>query len=149
VDFVISVAAYDLHRKTLLMSKQVLIQAYRDLYRHGLYACKHSVPARYHVRDILRGAFRDNVTTNFDPQRVQNTLRFLEQARLHRGIEHKITKNLLMIRWWRTRPAAKTGAKHHIGKQTPEARALRRDVYQHFDATLAMLNESQQLCLAM
>jgi hypothetical protein len=89
------------------MSRQEILRAYRDLYKQSLRTVRYSTPARYSARDILRASFRDNLnpSTSFKPKRIANTLNFLERAVHYNGYEHKIIKNLLLIRWWRTRNA--------------------------------------------
>lgn len=81
------------------MSNEAIIHAYRHLYRHGLRAVQFSKPARYTLRDRLRYAFRRAPAAEFEPQKVQHTLEFLQYATKERGLEHKIVKNLLFV-WW-------------------------------------------------
>lgn len=131
------------------MSSQELVHTYRKLYKTGLQAIRFSSPAKYQLRDILRSRFRDSPSLPYDGSRIANTLRFLKRAKRNNGTEHKIIKNLLYIRYWRVQPLHKSLSKVHVGQQTPEHIAVRKEVWQHYDATLAMLNESQQLCLSM
>ena len=81
------------------MSNRAIIHAYRHLYRHSLRAVKFSKPARYTLRDRIRLAFRKGSATDFEPNRVQNTIEFLQYATEENGLEHKIVKNLLFV-WW-------------------------------------------------
>jgi hypothetical protein len=81
------------------MTQQAVIHAYRHLYRHSLRAIQFSKPARYTLRDRLRLAFRKGSATDYEPQRIQNTLEFLQYATRENGLEHKIVKNLLFV-WW-------------------------------------------------
>ena len=81
------------------MPNEAIIHAYRHLYRHGLRAVQFSKPARYTLRDRLRFAFRGGVVTEFEPQKIQNTIEFLQYATRESGLEHKIVKNLLLV-WW-------------------------------------------------
>jgi hypothetical protein len=81
------------------MSQQQVIHAYRHLYRHSLRAIHFSKPARYTLRDRLRLAFRRGSASDFEPQKVHNTLEFLQYATRENGLEHKIVKNLLFV-WW-------------------------------------------------
>ena len=81
------------------MSQQQVIHAYRHLYRHSLRAIHFSKPARYTLRDRLRLAFRRGSASDFEPQKVHNTLEFLQCATRENGLEHKIVKNLLFV-WW-------------------------------------------------
>jgi hypothetical protein len=82
------------------MSRQELLYAYRHLYRTGLRAVHYARPARWEVRDILRDAFRTNAASSFNPRRIKNTLKFLENAVAYSGTEHKILKNLLYLKFW-------------------------------------------------
>jgi hypothetical protein len=81
------------------MSRPEVIHAYRHLYRHSLRAIHFSKPARYTLRDRLRLAFRRGCASDFEPDRVRNTLEFLHYATRENGLEHKIVKNLLFV-WW-------------------------------------------------
>lgn len=81
------------------MSRESIIHAYRHLYRHSLRAIQFSKPARYTLRDRLRLAFRRGSATDFEPQKVENTIEFLQYATRENGLEHKIIKNLLLV-WW-------------------------------------------------
>lgn len=94
------------------MSTRPIIHAYRHLYRHGLRAVQFSKPARYTLRDRIRLSFRRGSAVDFEPERVANTLEFLQYATRENGLEHKIVKNLLFV-WWqqekggRSRPKAR------------------------------------------
>lgn len=81
------------------MSNQTVIHAYRHLYRHSLRAIRFSKPARYTLRDRLRLAFRKGSVGDLEPQKIKNTVEFLELATHDTGLEHKIVKNLLFV-WW-------------------------------------------------
>jgi hypothetical protein len=123
-------------------SKQDIVKAYRNLYRAGLRAVQYSSPARYTLRDRLRRAFRASSTSDFDQQRILNTLEFLDGAAKTTGIEHHIVKSLLMVWWhepyqWKARN--KTLDKTEV---TFKTRA-----YDHFYHTLRMLNESMGMCI--
>lgn len=125
------------------MSKLEVLHAYRRLFKLSQRAILNARPARYQVRDIIRNAFRSEPRSSFNPRRVENTAYFLTRARNYNGFEHKILKNLLFIRWWRTR-------EHHgklLRAQTNLAADVRKNMWAQYDATLAMLNESQDLCL--
>lgn len=80
-----------------------IIQAYRQLLRQALHAVQYSSPARYVVKDQLNHAFRSSTEADFNPDRVRNTVQFLENATKERGLEHHILKNLLHVRWWDTK----------------------------------------------
>lgn len=87
------------------MSQQQIIHAYRHLYRASLQAVCYSQPASTVVRDQLRSEFRarDGV---FDERAIKRTIWFLKNAAKYSGIEHKIVKNLLFVKFW----------KKHIGQ---------------------------------
>lgn len=78
-----------------------ILQAYRRLFRHGLYAVQYATPSRYVVRDELRQAFRTGSTADFDAKKIENTVAFLSSAAEERGTAHKILKTFLEVRWWR------------------------------------------------
>ena len=81
-----------------------VVTAYRNLYRHALRAVQYSKPARYTARKRLRDAFRNNAASNFDAQKIDRTLEFLDGAARVKGLEHKIIKNLLYV--WGVRKQA-------------------------------------------
>jgi len=123
-------------------SKQDIIKAYRNLYRAGLRAVQYSAPARYTLRDRLRRAFHASSSSDFDQQRILNTLEFLNGAAKTTGIEHHIVRNLLMVWWyepfqWKIR--------HNSSDRTEVA--FRSRAYDHFYHTLRMLNESMGMCI--
>lgn len=123
-----------------------LQSAYRKLLRVSLQAVRFSTPARYQIRNILRDAFRNPTSSAFNPRRVENTIAFLEQAREHNGYEHKILRNILHVRYWRENP--KKDRIPQTMKQNNEVGVdLRRNVPGQFDATLALFNQSMDLCL--
>ena len=84
----------------MTLSKPELIQAYRQLYRHGLHAVQYASPARHVLRQQLSQAFRNGLVQDFDKRRIENTLLFLRNATKEKGLEHRILKNLLHMRWW-------------------------------------------------
>ena len=81
-----------------------VIQAYRRLYRQALHAVQYSSPARHVFRRQLNHAFRSGTRTDFDAHKINNTIAFLENATQDRGLEHRILKNLLHVRWWDAQP---------------------------------------------
>ena len=83
-----------------LADRQAIVHAYRHLYRQGLKVIRYSTPARFALRSTLRNAFRSSSGEDFDPVRIANTLHFLETATETAGLEHKIVRNLLFVRWW-------------------------------------------------
>ena len=88
------------------MTSREVITAYRHLYQHGLRAVQYAKPQRYTLRDRLRRAFRTANRGDFDQNRVDKTLEFLDGAARERGLEHKLVKNLLHIWWCQDRPVA-------------------------------------------
>ena len=78
----------------------LIILAYRSLYRSALRAVQYSKPARYILRATLRNAFRNGTQADFDPKKIGNTILFLENAANVKGLEHRILKNLMHVRWW-------------------------------------------------
>lgn len=92
------------------MLDQQVAHAYRHLYRQGLRALHYSVPARYLLLQTLRVGFRSSSRDDFDPQKICNTVRFLQRATDVAGFEHKILKNLMFIRYWK-QPQVKKNTK--------------------------------------
>ena len=80
-------------------SHSEIILAYRHLYKHLLRAVQYSKPARFVARDRMRRYFRKSTEDDYDASRVARTLEFLDAAAKARGLEHKITKNLMHV-WW-------------------------------------------------
>lgn len=77
-----------------------IIKAYRQLYRQGLQAVQYASPARHILRHQLNQAFREGRFEDFDTQKVNNTILFLNCAAREKGLEHRILKTLLHVRWW-------------------------------------------------
>ena len=84
-------------------TRQNILQAYRDLYKHALQACQYSKPSRFVIRDRIRNAFRTSPREEFDAIRIQRTVEFLKNAAAYKGIEHKVQKNLCHVWWDRSR----------------------------------------------
>ncbi|KAF2121574.1 hypothetical protein BDV96DRAFT_217103 [Lophiotrema nucula] len=126
------------------MSKQEIVQAYRQLYRHSLRAIQFSKPARYTLRDRLRLAFRTGDPAQFSPHKIANTLDFLSYATMENGLEHRILKNLLYVWWYQGRGG---GGKRSSRPPTPTETEIRTTAYDMFNHTIRMLNESMSLCL--
>ncbi|PVH95681.1 DUF1763-domain-containing protein [Periconia macrospinosa] len=127
------------------MSTQEVIRCYRHLYRHGLRAVQFSKPARFVFRNRLRRAFqRPSPNTEFNLQKVQNTIEFLKYATTHNGLEHKILKNLLVA--WRNQ---EFGGKSQAPKKapTPEELRIKTTAYDAFNHNIEMLNESMDMCI--
>lgn len=123
-------------------TKTEILHAYRSLYRSGLFAIQYSTPARYIYRDRLRRAFRASPISDFEPQRIANTLEFLDGAAKSTGMEHHVLKNVLHVWFWE---------KEHWSRLGMDTSALgyafKLRAYDHFYFTLRMLNESMGLCL--
>lgn len=80
-----------------------LLRSYRRLYRHALYAVKYAVPARYTVRDELRRAYRSGSAADFDSEKIDRTVAFLQSATEQTGTAHKVLKNLIKVWYWESR----------------------------------------------
>ena len=76
-----------------------ILQSYRHLYRHALQAVQYAVPPRYVVRDELRHAYRSGLAADFNREKVDKTVAFLQSATENTGMAHKILKNLIHV-WW-------------------------------------------------
>ena len=125
-----------------------LRSSYRQLLRTSLQAVRFAVPARYLLRSILRESFRESPERSYNWRRIQKTLVFLEHARDHKGLEHKIVKNILHMRWWKEK-RGKTILPNTLRANTDVGIDLRQNVVSgaQFDATLTLFNESRDLCL--
>lgn len=77
-----------------------IIVAYRHLYRQCLKVVSYSAPSRHVLLRILQLSFRSGSGPDFDPQKIANTLLFLRRASTSTGLEHKIVKNIVMLRYW-------------------------------------------------
>ncbi|KAB8229271.1 hypothetical protein ETB97_000997 [Aspergillus alliaceus] len=129
------------------VDKRAIIQAYRHLYRQGLQVINHSTPSRHVLLRILRSSFRSSSCNDFDPQRIANTLRFLQRAADVAGLEHKIVKNLLMVRYWE-QPQVRKDLRVLKGLGIDQKDInLRKDANEQFNLTLMLLNESLGTCL--
>jgi hypothetical protein len=87
---------------------RVVVSAYRSLYKAGLKAIRKSVSASFALRSLLRRSFREEAAATYSEERVRNTLAFLENASRYRGVEHKVVKNILHVRYWRERESGPT-----------------------------------------
>ena len=94
-------ATISYHIRTPEMNHRAIIQAYRNLYKASLYACRYSTPSRYILRNQLRTAFRKGSVADFNPDRITNTLEFLDGAGREAGMESRILKNLTEVEYWR------------------------------------------------
>ncbi|KAL1975654.1 hypothetical protein VTN31DRAFT_4046 [Thermomyces dupontii] len=125
---------------------QTIPHAYRHLYRKGLQAIRYAKPQRYVLRDVIRSAFRSSPASDFDPDKVARTLQFLQHAADCTGFEHRIVKNLLMVRYWE-RPEAQVHRSFMLERLTPEHVYLYKSTNKHIDETVKMLNETLGTCL--
>ncbi|KAG9235464.1 hypothetical protein BJ875DRAFT_421959 [Amylocarpus encephaloides] len=117
--------------------------AYRHLYRASLQAIKYSKPARFAVRDQLRSSFRMEDIKSFDQQKIDNTVEFLGYAARESGIEHKILRNMLMVKIWEKHNPSRD-FKDAMRSQTVK---MRKSAMINYNMTLAMLNDSMGICL--
>lgn len=84
----------------MIPSSQEIVRSYRRLYRHAIYAVQYAAPAKYTLRILLENAYRTGNAADFDMQKINNTVTFLEGAAKERGLEHRILKNLLHTWSW-------------------------------------------------
>ena len=143
-----------------------IIQAYRRLYREGLHAVQYASPARHILKCQLNQAFRESGAQDFDAQKIENTLLFLKCAAKEKGIEHRILKTLLHVRWHEMKPAKQRSgyvsralgscASHSVSSALNQGRQLtwkgqdrpfRDAALGHFKTTLKMFNQSMVTCL--
>ncbi|TGO33496.1 hypothetical protein BHYA_0243g00120 [Botrytis hyacinthi] len=118
------------------------IYAYRGLYRAMLHAVQYAKPARYMGRNMLRDEFRKGNPKTFDQGRIDNTIKFLNLAAKETGLEHKLVKNLLRVKYERG-----IQWKAQLRERHPMQTHLRKNSMTHYDKTIEMLNESMGLCL--
>ncbi|TVY84390.1 hypothetical protein LSUE1_G001843 [Lachnellula suecica] len=121
-----------------------LIHSYRHMYRALLRAVQYSKPARYTARDQLRNAYRKGQLSDFNRFKIIRTIEFLDGARRTTGMEHKILKNLLQTRRYYEESARQGRPKNMPGE---DAARIYKTAFLHYDMTLAMLNDSMNLCL--
>ncbi|KAL3469984.1 hypothetical protein BJX99DRAFT_240238 [Aspergillus californicus] len=127
--------------------RRTIIYAYRHLYRQGLKVVNYSTPSRHVLLQTLRSSFRSVPAHKFDQLRVSNTLSFLERAAEVAGIEHKIVKNLLMLKYW-DQPRVRTDLRALQGLGVDQRDPnMRKDVRKQLNKTLMLLNESLGTCL--
>lgn len=124
------------------MLQRDIVHAYRHLLRQSLHAVQYSKPGRYIVRNQLRLAFRRGQPSEFNAQKIENTLEFLRYATVQNGMEHRILKNLVQL-WW-----AQDAYRVRTNKSTtiPEAEILTTG-YDAFLHSIRMLNESMNMCI--
>lgn len=141
----------------MAVSKDVVVRAYRHLYRSGLHAVQYSKPARYLLKETLRKAFRKSPASDFSARRIDNTVLFLNNAAAVRGVEHRVVRNILHVRYWEREHARHPryaspflylpGLTSSGGRPLPINSPIRKAGLQRFEDTITMLNESMDLCL--
>ncbi|KAL1798742.1 hypothetical protein ACET3X_002779 [Alternaria dauci] len=92
----------------------------------------------------MRIAFRKGSAAEYDPQRIRNTLEFLQYAAKESGLEHKILKNLLFV-WWVQNNGGRL--KYIPRNLTRDEVEIKTTAYDTFNHNIRMLNESMGLCL--
>ncbi|KAJ5129224.1 uncharacterized protein N7515_005263 [Penicillium bovifimosum] len=130
-----------------MVDRRAVVHAYRHLYRQGLKAIQYSTPGRYILLKSLRKSYRSSPSEEFDPAKIANTIRFLERATEVAGMEHKILKNLLLVRYWQQDHLAKEARVPRSLGLGPVEQHLRTSVFEHYNLTLDRLNESLGTCL--
>ncbi|KAK4101494.1 DUF1763-domain-containing protein [Parathielavia hyrcaniae] len=130
---------------------QELLRAYRGLLRAGLRAVQFSEPSSSTFRERLREGFRDP-SGAFSRERVRRTIWFLNAAAQERGLEHRILKNLCRVHWQRGRDLQRTPWRVKIRLELESKRnkgpdLIRGTEFEHYERTIAMLNDSLTLCL--
>lgn len=110
------VATIRAFRVAMIPTSQEILRSYRRLYRHAMYAVQYASPARYTLRILLENAYRTGNAADFDAQKINNTITFLEGAAREKGLEHRILKNLLHTWFWAVKNGKYTKRcvlKHH------------------------------------
>ncbi|KAK1150331.1 hypothetical protein N8T08_000233 [Aspergillus melleus] len=124
-----------------------VIHAYRHLYRLGLKVVNYSTPSRHVLLHTLRSAFRAGTREEFQPQKIANTLSFLQRARDVAGLEHKIVRNILMVNYWE-QPIMRKEYRVLKGLGIDQKQfVVREGANEQFNQTLRLLNESLGTCL--
>ena len=99
-------------------TSQEIVRSYRRIYRHAMYAVQYASPAKYTLRILLENAYRTGNAADFNAQKFNNTITFLEGAAKEKGLEHRILKNLLHTWFWTVNNAKYTqryGLRHCHG----------------------------------
>ncbi|KAF2671855.1 DUF1763-domain-containing protein [Microthyrium microscopicum] len=132
------------------VTTQTIVNSYRTLYRASLRAVQYSTPNRYLLRDRLRRAFRESPRADYEPDRIANTLSFLNAAASDTGLEHRVVKSLCHVwhgehRQWKAR--SRTWTMIHSQKAKRPQVKWETQAYDNFYWTVRMLNESMGLCI--
>ncbi|KAL2015973.1 hypothetical protein VTK56DRAFT_4486 [Thermocarpiscus australiensis] len=137
------------------MSKPEILKAYRRFLRAGLRAVQYSQPSRSTFLELARAGFRDPEGT-FDGERIRRTVWFFNDAANGHGIARQILKNICRVHWDRTREERKmpwrVRCKEEEAMSAKKRRLMEADVikgteFDHYERTIAMLNDSMGLCL--
>ncbi|PQK14142.1 hypothetical protein BB8028_0004g10720 [Beauveria bassiana] len=159
-----------------MASRQEVLHAYRHLYKGLLRGVHYSIPARYIVRDQIRLAFRERpaatapapapapatatatvpttttttttaAAAGWDAEAIRRTLWFLSAAGRQSGLEHRILRNLVRMHSERAAPTRRWRRAVIWNKKPANERERHEHAFEHYDATVAMLNKSMGLCL--
>jgi len=132
----------------LLPKSRDIVEAYRLLLRTSYQAVRYALPARKVLRGRMRRAFRESPASDFDAQRIANTVRFLQNASRDTGLEHKVLKNLVSV--WAGETLAWKHRQRHQSKRklsTPEREDGVVRAYDAFYDCIRGLNQSMGLCI--
>ncbi|KAF3766211.1 DUF1763-domain-containing protein [Cryphonectria parasitica EP155] len=127
------------------MANRDVVRAYRHLYRSALKAVCYSQPASTVVRGQLRQAFRAP-DAKFDERAIQRTVWFLKNAARNNGIEHRIVRNMLFVKW--AAQAFFTKKVDWIADFMCRT-LISETAYVHYNKTIGMLNKTMGICLPL
>ncbi|KAJ8099413.1 hypothetical protein POJ06DRAFT_256907 [Lipomyces tetrasporus] len=119
------------------------LSLYRRLLREARRTIPHRRSYRYVYEDVLRNMIRDE-TIPYRASRFENTVTFIRMARLMRGNERRLLKNIIDIGWNR-QMRAKDKLPKGYGKSAE--RSLFRKLYTDYDLTMKMVSESLDVYL--
>ncbi|KAK9235582.1 hypothetical protein V1525DRAFT_409499 [Lipomyces kononenkoae] len=116
-------------------------------YRRVLRESRRTIPYRrayrYVYEDVLRNMFRDT-TIPYSPSRFENTVTLIRMARLVRGNERRLLKNIIDIGWNRQIRGREKLPKGY-GKLAE--RALFKKLYEDYDTTMTLVSETMDVYL--
>ncbi|KFX91374.1 hypothetical protein O988_07770, partial [Pseudogymnoascus sp. VKM F-3808] len=112
------------------------------LYKGLLRAVRYSKPSRFIVRDELRLAYRKSDSGAFDEGKIARTLEFIEGAAREKGIESQILKNMC-----HTEHMRRFTGRNAMHRPKGVAGAVKEKSFEHYNSTIAMLNDSMGMCL--
>ncbi|KAI9888290.1 MAG: hypothetical protein M1814_000762 [Vezdaea aestivalis] len=124
---------------------QIILHAYRHLFKLSRRATRGSRRAQYVARDLLRESFRKGQPKDWDEAKIWNTLIFLREAAKETGLEHRIFKNLLSVRY--SEAVDYHDYKKPLGRANELIDTLNENKYNSYNMTIKMLNETMGLCL--